>query len=283
MGVVLCITGCLSGDHPRGVLYPDYATAGEIWRAIAGSWPPPPHVLEGLAVAPHSKWGDVSVDWTSGQTNHYVVRGDTGPYAVSYRGAPLVLDGGEAHVIRMTVDPSKPALLAMMVSAASVEVLDDANATDALDDAAARWRRYLVEQQRQLDAALDDADRGTPGRPLGPEQIAVVGGFAPRWVPNQRRFVIAYARSATRTSTQVVRTRNEAGCGKYRSTHPGFPAPRRVACPAVPEFSDVVQSRQYSADIALVVEYDAGGHLLRERHYAPQPRAQLRATPEKRL
>ena len=269
-------TGCLSGTHlAKGKLYDTKATAHTAWKALEGSWPELRHKTQGLAIAIHSKWGEVAQLWGDSLPHVYVMRSDgRGPYGiVDAAGQPIALGGVQAAVVELAFTSGIDN--GMVLKPSGVKIVSSANPTRALDDAYARWKEYLADQQPAIDRALDAADRASGGRPLGAETIATKDGFAPTWIPDDERFVIVFVRTIARSS-QLVERQKTAPCGKYRNMFdnvPGFPEeqPVQISCPQMPDYIDRVHVRSYSADIALVLEYDADGSRTFERGYAPEP------------
>lgn len=268
--LAVLITGCLSGTHlAKGKLYESKATAHTAWKAMEGSWPDLKRPTQGLAIAIHSKWGEVGRQWGDTLAHTHVFRTDTrGPYGLlDGAGKPASLGGVQAAVVEIAGMGG-----GIVVQPSSIRVVTSANPTRALDDAAARWKKFLADRQPAIDRALDAADRASPGRPFGTETISTADGFMPTWIPGDDRFVIVYARTVSRGSRLVERQKTSP-CSKYnfrRDNVPGFPG-EQVACPEQPDFVERVHTRQYAADIALVLEYDADGALSFEREYAPQP------------
>lgn len=258
LGLVAC-----AGYH--AVKYPTGTTAREVSASLRGRWPALPATVEMLAITPDSPWGKPTVEWGPTVAHHYLFRSaSSGPYGVLHGDAPLAIDSIKAHVVELSIRDSQPG---MIVTAASYRVVD-ANPTRALDDAAARWQRYLVAQQPAIEKALADADRATPGRVLGPETTHAIDGFAPTWIAGDRKIVVVYARSVTRESS-LSEQRKTAPCTKYdRFRQPSFPD--RVSCPQMPDFQTITTTRRFGATMALVLEYSANGELQSERPVAPE-------------
>jgi hypothetical protein len=264
VALVALTTGCLSGTH-----------AHTSWRkAAAGSWPELRHGTQGLAIAIHSKWGEVAQLWGDSLPHTYVMRSDTrGPYGMlDADGKPIALGGVQAAVVELSFTSGIDR--GMVLKPSGVRIVSSANPIRALDDAAARWKKFLADQQPALDRALDAADLASPGRAFGAETIANADSFTPTWIPDDERFVIVFARTVSRGS-QLVERQKTTPCGKYylHNTVPAFPEgrPVQISCPQQPDFVERVHVRRYSADLALVLEYDADGSLSFERGYAPEP------------
>lgn len=278
--LAILFTGCVSGAHlADGKLYETKATAHLAWNAMPGSWPALPQRTQGLAIALHSKWGEVAQLWGDGNHHTHVLRSDTsGPYGmITAGGLPATFDTTAAVVELELPTPSEPGPI---LRPSAVRVITAAKAERALDDAAARWQKYLGEQAGVIDRALDAADKASAGRPLGSETTATQDGFMPTWMPADRRFVIVFARTIRRTS-QLVEETPTAPCGKrypLPRNIPGFPEePVQVSCPQMPRFTTTVHSRSYAVNVALVLEYDASGTRTYERWYEPD--AQLAKGP----
>ena len=276
VALAVLITGCLSGTHlAKGKLYDTKATAHTAWKAIEGSWPELPHRTQGLAIAIHSKWGEVAQQWGDNLLHTHVMRTDTrGPYGiVDTAGTPVALGGAQAAVVELDLTSGKGG--GMVLRPSGMRIVASADPIRALDAAAARWKQFLADQQPAIDRALDAADRASPGRALGPETIATADGFVPTWSPGDERFVIVYVRTISRSS-QLVERQKTTPCSKYdfmRNNLPGFPDahPVQISCPRMPDYIEAVHVRRYAADIALVLEYDADGSLSFERAYDPEP------------
>jgi hypothetical protein len=242
---------------------------------MKGSWPELRHATQGLAIAIHSKWGEVAQLWSDGQPHVYVMHSnERGPYGIlGADGKPIGLGGAQAAVVELAFTSGIDS--GMVLRPSGVRVVTSVDPTRALDDAAARWKKYLAHEQPAIDRALDAADHASSGRPLGPETIATADGFTPTWMPADERFVIVYVRTISRSS-QLVERQKTTPCSKYdfmRNTMPGFPEeqPVQISCPQQPDYVERVHVRRYAADIALVLEYDADGSLTFERAYPPEP------------
>lgn len=276
--LLVLFTGCLSGTHlAKGKLYETKATAHTAWKALDGAWPALHGKTQALAIAIHSKWGEVGTRNMGSLSHAYVLRSDDGgPYQVEYpAGQPFAPPEGQAAVVELDL-PSQGKSAVVLVPR-SVKIVTSANPNRALDDAYARWQKYLADQKPAIDRALDAAGTASGGRPFGPETVATADGFVPTWVPGDQRFVVVFVRTYRRSSRLVERTPT-APCGKrypfsLPSGEAGFPEEKRelVSCPQMPAYQERVHERGYAADIALVLEYDADGTRTFERAYAPEP------------
>jgi hypothetical protein len=139
--------------------------------------------------------------------------------------------------------------------------------TRARDDAA-RWTRFLAEQQGALEAALDAANDDTPGRVLSSgDRTTVTNHVARAWVENVRRVVVMYASTFERVSVHGEMGPPASGCDKYNGRF------RRTPCEPLPpgDVWKVLATRSYGASLALVLEYDAEGQLVASRRFDPIP------------
>ncbi|MBX3159431.1 MAG: hypothetical protein KF773_25900 [Deltaproteobacteria bacterium] len=131
-----------------------------------------------------------------------------------------------------------------------------------LDDAKRRWDDVVQRQEGAVEAALVEAGKRTPGAPVGEERTAPQDVFVPTWTAG--RIVVVYARHVVRASERVEEHPGRP-CTKYnrRGGPPGFcPAPMPIVTST---------RRDYAADLALVVTYDADGRFVEQRELAPVP------------
>ena len=188
LALLLVLTGCGAAPHattqltakassapsPVAPAPPEDPSASGLWRGVAGAWSRLDHqTVEALAIAPTSPWGKVDVGWSDGVVDRYVLRSRlSGPY---HPRAPLVIDDAAAHVIKVTLTSAKPEV-DQPVTVTDLEVLP-IDAVAILDDAAARWKAHLAEQQSAIDSALAEADRLSGGRAFGRETTTITDGF----------------------------------------------------------------------------------------------------------
>ncbi|MCE9579451.1 MAG: hypothetical protein K8W52_40385 [Deltaproteobacteria bacterium] len=233
--------------------------------------------LVGLLVPATSRWGDVAPLIASRRATL-----GPGDLVVATAGSFLIAPVGEARlaalampaVVRIALDHDARAKVASWYEAIGrVERIDGTSAAPldlvaAFDDARARWDGYVAAETSALEAALAVAGTATPGQALGPEATRTTDVFFPSWSGGE--LTVIYARHLDRGSE--IRVPEHVGCSKYDyqmmpPMPPSPPVPSPAAC-APQMMPATVTRRAYSADLALVVAYDARGAMIHEQRFA---------------
>ena len=218
-----------------------------------------------------TKWGDLRTLQTG--TTYRVLAGETGPYWIQHRSAPgaalaeVAIDA-RPHILSIAIedgtDEARRAGQSGGTIAAAWTQLDGAppatrgaislDVSSALDDAAARWAKFLGGQRRPIEEALAAANAATPGQSKGKEKVLIDAEFRPTWVSGSQQLVVLYRERTTRWTQHEVKT---TACPRNR---PGPCTTKWVSAP-----------RSYHADVAAELIYDKTGSLVAESYYSARP------------
>ncbi len=282
-----CAAGCATGAAGRGPRWQPFGDGATASDVVAAPVFATDDLRVGLAFPATTRWG--SVIGLFNLRGLYLGSADTvvasaGRFTSAPLGHPWLAAipfGEQPAAVTITIDRSGRArLLNWFDAVTAVGRIDRTPAAPidlaaALDDARRRWDAHLAAETAALSLALEAAGQGTPGVPLGAELVSTTDIFYPSWSGDH--LTVVHARHVARASELVVP--GHYGCSKYQNWSPSprpsapdappapEPAPSPVPC-APHQSPPTVTRRAYSADLALVVDYDATGALVSERRFA---------------
>jgi hypothetical protein len=175
--------------------------------------------------------------------------------AAMYRPAtadPWGLDD-EAHLVAVEVNGGRGAPSWPHFVITGLQPLDGTvDASDALDDARARWQRHLADSTAALAAELQRAARQPVGPPLpGAESERIDEAFFPAWDAQARVLRVLHVRRVVRTTLRVD------------------PAPPCQRMSKRPCRGPIEIRHGYGVEIGLEVGYGAGGALVTQTAFGP--------------
>lgn len=282
-----CVAGCATGAAGRGPRWQPFGEGATATDVVAAPAFATDDLRVGLAFPATTRWGSVvGLFNLRGLSvgNADTVVASAGRFTSAPLGHPWLASipfGEQPAAVTIAIDRARRMrLLNWFDAVAAVGRIDRTprapiDLAAALDDARRRWDAHLAAETDALALALEVAGQGTPGVPLGPELVASTDVFYPSWSGDH--LTVVHARHVERASQFVVP--GHYGCGKYQNL---MPSPSPSAADAAPEASPqpspvpcapyqappTITRRAYSADLALVVEYDASGALISERRFA---------------
>ena len=267
---LVALAGCGANlGHTGRRLGPD-ATASDVIAGLGFTADPPGTAL---ALPATTRWGSLTglaqlrQVWLDPDGLVVVAGGDV---RVAHRGLPAlaaIAGGPTARLVRIEVDRGSQAWFDRIRAARPIAPELDLAAV--LDDARARWDAFAAEAEPGLTAALAAADRDTPGQALtvNPRSERFVL-FVPSW--DGDRLTVTYA-VHLRQRTELREYGRDRGCSKYDGLMKDLEDQLRVAPCQPPMPTVTITTRQYAADVALIVTYDRRGRRLGERRFAPRP------------
>jgi hypothetical protein len=128
----------------------------------------------------------------------------------------------------------------------------------ALDSAAARWESWLADETSSIDALLAKAAGTVPGEPEETHSDAIERTMFPTWYDHERFLRVAFYRLLTRTITQTWTYTRENKCSSD------------APCPASTK-EKVSAVRNYSVDMAMVIDIDVYGKIKNIVDFGPSP------------